>query len=283
MDQVALTPDVTDQPPPRTEVHAPAVGSVLEVARGGVPGGRPVVLHHGLVGGAMIRDDWHEWAVQVGVELIVPARPGYGRSDPADMGTVSTWGSLMLAVLQRLGHDDDVATLGVSAGAPYALALAAALPDRVTRVAVLSGVAHVPDPAVLAHYDEAARRAYATYDVAPLGDIATGMAAALGPLVDEVGGDDPAWAAALDATLAHGGLGPAREARLQIRPWGFDLDDVRRPVRWWHARDDDQVPFAAAEATVAALPHGTLRVIEAGGHIPSPEVESEARAWLVDT
>lgn len=275
---------ITDVPPPRTEVHAPAVGSVLEIGRGGVPGGRALVLHHGLVGGALVPDRWHASATAADVELIVPARPGYGRSDPFDMGSVSTWPALLLPVLDRLGHHRDVAVVGVSAGAPYALAVGAALPDRVRRVAVLSGVAHVVDPRVLAHYDAAERDACSTYASAPLGDIASEMVTTLRGVVAQLAGDDAdAWTAALDSTLAHDGLGPAREARLQVRPWGFDLDDVRQPVRWWHYRDDSEVPFAAVEETVAAVPRCRLVAVDQGGHIPSVAVEEAAFAWLSES
>lgn len=273
---------VAEVPPPRVEVHAPARGTVLEVARGGVPGGRPVVLHHGLVGGALVPADWHALAVAHDVELVAAARPGYGRSDPVDMGSVAAWPELLGPVLDHLGLTSGIGALGVSAGAAYALALAAGLPGRVERVVVLSGVAHVADPEVLALYSEEAQEAYARYAVVPLEEIAEEMHAALGPLVGALaaGADDAAdWAAALTATLAHGGLGPAREARLQIRPWGFALDQVRQPVRLWHAPDDDEVPHAAAAATADALPRGEL-VTAGAGHVPGPEVERAALAWL---
>lgn len=269
-------------PPPRTEVHAPGMGTVLEVGRGGTPDGPGLVVHHGLVGGAIVGDDWHARAVAAGRSLVVPARPGYGRSDPLDMGQVAAWPALLLPVLDALRFDADVDVVAVSAGAPYALALAAALPDRVRRVGILSGVAHVADPTVLAHYGEDDRAAYARYDTAPLPDIAAGMTAALGPLVDRLGGDDPGWADALAATLAHDGFGPAREARLQVRPWGLDLDDVRQPVRWWHSRGDAEVPFSAVAATVAGLPRAELVALDGDDHIPGAAVVDDLFSWLAE-
>jgi pimeloyl-ACP methyl ester carboxylesterase len=229
----------------------------------------------------VIPAQWHEQARQRGVELLVPARPGYGRSDPVEMDAVARWPHLLGPALEHAEIVGPLRVCAASAGAAYALALAAAMGDRVDRVAVLSGVSHVADPTVLALYEPEDRARYAAFAVDSLDEIAAQMRVALGPLVQSVAGDAAAeWGEALEAALAHDGIGPAREAQLQIRPWGFELAAVTQPVRWWHARDDEQVPYAAAAATVAKLPGGTLVTIEEGGHLRAAAIEQEALDWL---
>ncbi|MFD8119002.1 hypothetical protein [Streptomyces microflavus] len=55
---------------------------------------------------------------------------------------------------------------------------------------------------------------------------------------------------------------------------------MAQPVRLWHAPADEEVPFAAAEATAALLPAARLTEQGAPGHIPSEETLGELFAEL---
>ncbi|NEC17749.1 alpha/beta hydrolase, partial [Streptomyces parvus] len=48
-----------------------------------------------------------------------------------------------------------------------------------------------------------------------------------------------------------------------------------QPVRLWHAPADEEVPFAAAEATAALFASGRLTEQRAPDHIPSEETVRE--------
>lgn len=226
-------------------------------------------------------EGWDALAAELGLELIAPARPGYGRSEHVEMANVAAWPDLVVPVLDQLDVTGPFRIAASSAGAPYGCALAAALGGRVERFAVRSGVPHVADPAVLERYGPTARDSYGGFRDTPLEELAEHMSAGLGELVESVAGDGAQrWGDDLRASLAQGGLGPAREAMLQIRPWGFDLAEVRTPVRWWHARDDQEVPFAAAELTVEALASARLVALDHGGHLLTPQIHDEMLRWL---
>ncbi|MFJ6609158.1 alpha/beta fold hydrolase [Streptomyces sp. NPDC091289] len=233
----------------------------------GDPHGRPVVLHHGLLGDAGLPDVWDAWAWEAGVRLIALDRPGHGLSDPVPMSAVADWTPLVLPVLAAL-EVDAFDVLGVSAGAPYAYALAAALPERVRRVWVLSGLPYVADDAIRHRYPEAAEPVWTFYREAPEDEVAARFAGAAERLAD-VFASSPSTLAALTGLAGHGWRGPAREVRLQTRPWGFDPAGVAQPVRLWHAPADEEVPFPAAEATAALFPSARLTEQRAPDHVPS--------------
>ncbi|MFJ9979533.1 alpha/beta fold hydrolase [Streptomyces cyaneofuscatus] len=252
------------------------------VARGlaeyGDPHGRPVVLHHGLLGDAGLPAVWDTLARGAGVRLIAVDRPGYGFSDPVPMAAVGDWTARLLPVLEASGVDGfDV--LGISAGAPYAYALAAGLPERVRRVWVLSGLPYVPDVTVRGRYPEEAEPVWTFYREAPEAEVVARFAGAAERMA-EVFAASPSTLAALPRLAAHGWRGPAREVRLQTRPWGFVPGEVAQPVRLWHAPADQEVPFPAAEATAALFPAARLTGQSAPDHIPSEATVGELFAEL---
>ncbi|MFE2294870.1 alpha/beta fold hydrolase [Streptomyces sp. NPDC059452] len=252
------------------------------IARGlaeyGDPHGHPVVMHHGLLGDAGLPAVWDTLARDAGVRLIAVERPGYGASDPAPMTAVGDWTAHLLPVLEACGVDAfDV--LGLSAGAPYAYALAAALPERVRRVWVLSGLPYVPDDAVRHRYPEEAEPVWTFYREAPEDEVVARFAGAAQRMA-EVFADSPWVLASLPGLAAHGWRGPAREVRLQTRPWGFVPGEVAQPVRLWHAPGDEEVPFPAAEATAALLPAARLTEQAAPDHLPSEETLRQLFAEL---
>ncbi|MEL7049293.1 MAG: alpha/beta hydrolase [Pseudomonadota bacterium] len=112
-------------------------GQSVGVARYGLPGGHPVLAFHGAPASRLMFDVADADAKSLGIELICPDRPGYGLSSP-DVGT-----SLMLRTESHATLVDALGLerfhiLGVSGGAPYAVALAAKMPDRIRGLGLVS-------------------------------------------------------------------------------------------------------------------------------------------------
>lgn len=252
--------------------------TVLEYELNGDPDGKPVVVHHGLLGSAGIGPEWHELALKAKVGLITVARPGYGRSEPVAMTSIAEWAALLTPLLDELGVEQ-FGVIGISAGAPYSYALAAALPERVERVAILSGLGKVNEPETRALYPEQSRQAFELFGSSPEDEVRaywhTSMQASLLQLPE-----DHPFARPLKDTLAHEAAGPGREAVLQQREWGFDLESLSVPITLWHSRADDQVPHATAEIVAARIPGAQLREQELASHVPSPTVAQEALEYL---
>ncbi|MEU5161894.1 alpha/beta hydrolase [Streptomyces sp. NPDC020875] len=251
----------------RRTVKGGADGPIWGVAEYGDPSGRVLLLHHGSIGSAVLPDFWDDYARAAGVRLIAVERPGYGLTPPLEMPSIAAWAALMEPVLDACGVTGfDVA--GISAGAPYAYAQAAAPGSRVRGVWVLSGLPYVIDDGVRSHYPAEALAVWAFYRDTPRDELIAHFAEAA-PGWAEAFAAHPTARTALAEMAGHGCLGPAREVELQTRPWGFTPGDVRRPVRLWHTPDDDMVPYDAVSATVALLPDAVLTRQPEPTHVPS--------------
>jgi pimeloyl-ACP methyl ester carboxylesterase len=178
--------------------------------------------------------------------------------------------------------------VGLSGGGPYTLGCAAALPDRVLAVGVLGGVAP-------------------TVGVDAIGGGAMGFGTTVAPLLEvagfRCGWRPPRWSS-WPGRLPHPALylyarvSPEADRRLLVRPeframflddllngsrkqlaapfadvvvfardWGFRLDEVKVPVRWWHGDKDHIVPFAHGEHVVSRLPDAQLFPLAGESHL----------------
>jgi pimeloyl-ACP methyl ester carboxylesterase len=283
--------------PPRLEgVITLDDGRRLGFAEFGDPNGRGVFWFHGTPGARrQIPEEARVAAEERGVCLVGIDRPGVGDSTTHLYRSIADFAPDLGVVADRLGLDR-FAVIGLSGGGPYVLACAALLPDRVTAAAVLGGVAPTQGP-------DAATGGLVGF-VAPLGPV---MAALRVPLSAGIStliwalrpvaspgldlyarfspeGDRRVFArpevkAMFLDDLLHGsrtGLrAPILDAVLFTRDWGFSLEDVRVPVRWWHGDADHIVPLAHAEHVVARLPHAELTVRPGESHLGTLGVAEE--------
>ena len=86
-------------------------------------------------------------AVEAGIRLISPDRPGVGLSDPQPGRTVGDWARDVTELLDQIDVDR-FAVMGWSMGGQYAAALGHALPQRATRVAIIAGALPLTEPGV---------------------------------------------------------------------------------------------------------------------------------------
>ena len=102
--------------------------------------GKPIILLHGInhsrlmfsiIPGFPFRDDLH---------LIVPDRPGYGMSDPfPNSYSVVDYPKDIVELAESLGLDK-FSMFGFSGGAPYTLACAWQIPERVSNAGIFGGI-----------------------------------------------------------------------------------------------------------------------------------------------
>jgi pimeloyl-ACP methyl ester carboxylesterase len=123
-------------------------GGRLAYTEWGDPAGRPVLEFRGLPSSR--RGDALDLAAltRAGVRRITVDRPGVGFSDPQPGRTMLDWPNNVRAVADTLGLKS-FAVLGTSGGGPYAAACAFALPDRVNRAVIVSGLGPLDRPGAL--------------------------------------------------------------------------------------------------------------------------------------
>ncbi|MBV8177549.1 MAG: alpha/beta hydrolase, partial [Mycobacterium sp.] len=183
---------------------------------------------------------------------------------------------------------EKMAVIGLSGGGPYTLGCAAAMPDRVVAVGVLGGVA----PTVGADAISGGVMAFGS-QVAPLLQVAgfpiRWAAVGLIRLIQPI---------ATTALYAYARVSPEADRRLLVRPefqamflddllngsrkqmaapfadvivfardWGFRLEQVKIPVRWWHGDADHIVPFAHGQHVVGRLPDAELYRLPGESHL----------------
>lgn len=283
-----------------------AVGDrTLRVRDAGQPDGSPVVYFHGTPGSRLDVVSLELQASRLGVRLVSFDRPGYGGSTSAPFG-LSSVAADCEAVADALALDR-FATLGQSGGGPFALASAAHLGDRVTRVGVASGAGPFHDiPGATDVLDDDDRAALALLPDDP--DSAMRIfAAGFAPWAEAIRAGDPdqvvagfvatvnphdaellrdrdlalSVAATFKEAVRRGVDGGGWDNVAWLGPWELDLRDVRRPVLLWYGDDDAMAPPDHGRWLRDHLPDATLTLRPGEGHLGLFEHADEVLTALV--
>jgi len=264
-------------------------GRTWMVRQSGEPEGRPVVYFHGTPSSRYEPAFADAAAAELGVRLVCFDRPGYGGSSAAPFGLASVAAATAL-IADRL-ELDRFATIGQSGGGPFALACAAVLGDRVTRVGVTAGA--IPFqlvPGALARIDDDDTAALALLPdraaaAARLASGFEGFREALqgpdGPIlaafrarhsrrdneIVEWPGVTASLLRSMRESMVAGTSGGGWDNVAWIGPWDVDLDEVRRPVDLWYGGDDGRHPPGDAEWLADHLPDATLHLLPGEGHL----------------
>ncbi|UUW89060.1 alpha/beta fold hydrolase [Pimelobacter simplex] len=295
---------IAEQPKRPTLEGSVAVrdGRRLSFAEYGSPRGPAIVWMHGTPGARrQIPVDARAYAAEAGVRIIGIDRPGIGSSTPYLYPDVRDWTADLALLLDALAIDT-LRVIGLSGGGPYALAAGAAMPERVRGVGVLGGVAPTRGPdaaeggiirlAVHAAPVLAATRVPlgmaltgAIRTVKPLAGPALDLYAAVQPPGDKNLLGRPEFKAMFLDDLLNGSRfqtsAPLADLLLFTRDWGFALDDVRVPVRWWHGNDDHIVPFRHGQHCVDRLPDATMTTIDGESHLGGLGIAQKVMAELL--
>ena len=276
-------------------------GRRLSFAEYGSTRGPAVVWMHGTPGARrQIPVEARVYAETHGLRLLGIDRPGIGSSTPYVYDHVLDWAGDLELVLDTLGIDT-LHIIGLSGGGPYALAAGAAMPDRVHGVGVLGGVAPTqgPDAAdgglmslavVCAPLLRASRvpLGFALTQVIrvvkPLGGTALDLYARVQPPGDRSLLSRPEFKAMFLDDLLNGSRfqmsAPLTDLVLFTQHWGFELADVRVPVRWWHGDEDHIVPLRHGHHVVSRLPEATLVVKDGESHLGGLAIAEEVLGAL---
>jgi pimeloyl-ACP methyl ester carboxylesterase len=218
----------------------------------GDPRGRPVVYLHGGGDSRLSRHPDDSIAAGLGVRLLAVDRCGPDRR----LRSLRAWADDLAPSLPA----DRFGVVGWSAGGPHALALAAAAPGRVTRVAL---VGSMPPPDLTRLLSRDVRAVMRLARVAPR--LAARSLERWGRKPTPPTGDpatDAAYARGRAESFRDGGLWLARELAYLGRPWGFDPADVTAPVTlWWGEHDRVCLP-AIADAYLERLPRAEVRLVD---------------------
>ena len=263
--------------------------------------GRPVFLMHGTPGTRLDVRVAESELRDLGIRLISYDRPGYGRSDSYPDRTVAQAAHDVRVIADAFGHET-FAVIGRSGGAPHALAVAALLPDRVTRVASMAGVAPYGEPDLdwfagmteknRHHYGAAIRGRSALWRVVFPEVVATRAdpsafkrrwfeASPADADQLEGGHFGDAWLASLSHAFERSFEGWAADNLAFTRPWGFDPGEIRVPTLLWHALHDVFAPVAHAHWLAERIRTATLVIAQHASHLHAGGAQLDVLRWLV--
>lgn len=252
--------------------------------------GFPVVYCHGFPASRIEASFFADTALAAGIRLIVPDRPGFGASDFQANRSILDWPGDIRALVEHLDIDD-FSVLGVSGGAPYALACARDLNDRVQRLGLVCGLGPLHPAGAsrgmgiparcfifLARKFPAIARPLYSHLVGPvLGqfpELAMVILNAAAPACDkEVLRDTKRREVYLNScrgAFQQGGQGPAHDLMLYTQPWGFAAENIKTPTFLWHGEADRTVPVAMGRAYAGSIPGCQAEFLSGEGHFSLP-------------
>jgi pimeloyl-ACP methyl ester carboxylesterase len=274
-----------------------ADGRRIGYAEYGVADGIPVFEFHGFPGSRryQLQDDALEAA---GVRLLTLERPGIGLSDRKPGRALLDWPNDVSEVADHFGFDR-FAVLGVSAGAPNAVACGYALPERVGAVGIVCGIGAFFDNPQFDELHDATFQALLPLARADLDAARSAVREFMKPISADVAADPGGyfdteylatreepdrsifaserdlWIANLVATYADP-EGTTDEVISTFGPWAFDPRNVRVPVRAWHGALDNTAVELIGQL-VDQVADGTLVVYPGEAHYLSATHHAE---WL---
>jgi pimeloyl-ACP methyl ester carboxylesterase len=236
---------------------------------------------------------------ELGICVIAVDRAGYGLTDPANDWDVLARVRDALAVTDALGMST-FAVQGTSAGGPYALALAATVPDRVRAVILAGGQGRLDtdwafddmSPEFAEAWreelrDPAESRARLETEMLAFRN-ASDIVGAWLDMTSHMPEDERALVASrgdaltedtLEATQ-QGGVGYWLDGQTRARPWPFAVDEIQAAIHVFHGDHDGWNPLPALRRSL----EGASRVHEhiyAGGDHLSPWTTRQRRSAML--
>ncbi len=267
---------------------AAADGRRLEVELSGPEHGRVLIFHAGTPSAGRVYAPMVEAGAARGIRHVAYSRPGYGTSERLAGRTVADCAADVSAIADELGIEHFL-TLGWSGGGPHALACAALLGERVIAAVSMAGIGPFDSEGLdflagmgqenieefgAARAGQEELRAYLEQEAPMLASAQpAGLLEGLGDLVSEVDrsaltGEFAGYmAASMRAALENGIWGWFDDDIAFLRPWGFELRDIQRPVAVWQGGQDRFVPFAHGRWLAERVPDAEARLYPDHGHL----------------
>jgi pimeloyl-ACP methyl ester carboxylesterase len=261
-----------------------------------------VFLLHGMPGSRVGPKPRSMFLHQRGARLISYDRPGYGGSDRMPRRRVADVVLDVAAVADALALDR-FAVVGRSGGAPHALACAALLPGRVTRVAALVGLAPwdaedldwfagmAPSNVKEFHTAFTDPERYAAGLIPRSAAIRRNPARLLEELRPDLTHEDRLIVSdntirsmmlrTYHEALRISAYGWLDDAIALTSPWGFDPAYIRVPVLLWHGAKDVFSPAAHFSWLAARIPRATAVLDTEAAHFASLRALPDALDWLL--
>lgn len=260
-------------------------GRHLVYSEYGAPHGKPIFFFHGWPGARLQGQLADRPAKVLNVRLISADRPGFGLSDFQPGRSILDWPKDVLELADQLGFPQ-FAVLGLSGGAPYALACAHEFPHRLTAAGIVSGAGPIDTPGAAEGVSSSLKRMIMLTKKAPWlvkfllwrssrrvrRDPEDSFQKLLSTLPEpdrsalvQPGVKERALEARIDS-FQSGARGHLLEIGLFARPWGYNREDIPMPIYLWHGEEDQEILPITAQKQAEAIQDCRATFLPHEGH-----------------
>lgn len=261
-------------------------GQKLCYAEYGDPEGLPLLYFHGWPSSRLQGFPLEGVCRELGVRLIAPDRPGVGQSDLVPGRTLQDWPPVVAELADSLGIEKFL-VMGVSGGGPYAVATAAALPERVIRAAVVCGA---PPLAEFSDRSEMMLPYRALLKIRPHAPFLIPAILRFSHWASTYPPTEPPmswilkWTSEADQKALSGaesfetvtrsfreGISPGTkgvqlDGDVYTSDWGIDFPKISVPIEFWHGEEDRNIPFSMVKEYASWIPTAEAHYFPGEGH-----------------
>jgi pimeloyl-ACP methyl ester carboxylesterase len=261
-------------------------GRELEILDNGINSESAIIFHHGTPDHASTWGDWLEDAATLGIRAISYSRAGYGTSDRNPGRSVISVNNDIAQILDAKNITKFV-SIGQSGGGPHSLANT--FEPRNVGAISLAGVgafgaedlnflegmgpenhdefgAAVKGEATIEEWMNRNAGAFKNVSGADIIEAFGGLLGDADKAVLNAGGAEK-MAASTRSGLAVSFDGWIDDDLVFVKPWGFDLAAITKPVFLWQGDDDFMVPHAHSYWLEKHIPTAKLTFKPGEGHI----------------
>jgi pimeloyl-ACP methyl ester carboxylesterase len=256
----------------------------------GEPEGKPLFYCHGFPASRLEAALLDPAARKARVRVVAADRPGCGLSDFLPNRRIRDWPEDMVELADALGIDR-FAIVGVSGGAPYALACARQILQRLTAIGVVCGLGPVHESWALRDMLWSRRLIFSLARRTPWllrlsyaavlehllrrrPAVILSMIARTPVLPDRRVLERPevrqALLASIQESVRQGSRGILHELSLYTQDWDFRPEEIALTVDLWHGEADPIVPVVQARTLVKRLPRVRSVILPGEGHFSLP-------------
>lgn len=260
-------------------------GRTLGYAEYGSEDGVPVFYFTG-GNSSRFEGEWFDnVAIKKHIRLIVPDRPGFGLSTFQPNRQILDWPNDVLELANALSINS-FSVFGLSGGGPHVLATVYKIPEKITKVAIVSGTAPPEMPNKFDGMWPPVKLIFLTAKNIPMVNrfLLKQMSGFYGnetqmmkrmkqalprpdvELIDRKPEIIKVFAGATRESHRNGIEGDAWEWHLYVNHWGFQISDINCEIKLWYGIHDQQVPIGMGRYFERVLPKASLIEVENGGH-----------------
>jgi pimeloyl-ACP methyl ester carboxylesterase len=251
-------------------------GTVTEYRSYGSPNGYPVLFMHGATP-MPFSNPLIDFIKAHGLYVVVVLRSGYGSSTPHRYATLFEYVQGLEGFVEHLQFMR-LDVVGLSAGAPYTYAAAAAFPSRVNEIHLCAGVPPVNNKRIFKMHSNGEKFLFTLSRHLPAGLIGRYGVKAMESMERKKGWGVPPCGGSMDEVFEHdvrpNWLGIGLSTHLQHRYWGFDAEKIMAVVNVYHSKADEMIPFEIARAGARLFPNSRFVALEDEEHSSEASVRT---------